>query len=284
MGKKRTFVINSASLSANGYHIEPQGIDTSRFEVNPVMLYEHRRDARFPDAIGTWENIRFAEGKWYADAVLQESTENPDLIELKKKVEQGIIKACSIGIIAYEIKKGKNGEADVITKSELFEVSLVNIPANRDATLVQMSFHESCSFLPQPQPNKSMSKLSEFFKGLVGLDESSDPQAVVKAHEQYAALEKDFSEKSSLVESLQTEKKRLEGQIEQDKAEITELRAALAEKANEIQGKDTLLSQYSGRTFKKTDDATASTSNGLMEGFIDLNAEHNQYLKKFIGQ
>lgn len=115
-------------------------------------------------------------------------------------------------------------------------------------------------------------------KGEAKAEAKSEAKAEAKAEAKTEnPLASVLAAKDELIGSLEARYAALEVETSKSRVQIMQLKAELEEK-------DTLLSQYSGRTFKKTDDATASTSNGLMEGFIDLNAEHNQYLKKFIGQ
>ena len=65
-----TFIVSDESVNSYGMIILTAGIDTSRFEQNPVMLYMHERAT----IVGRWENIRKENDKLLADAVFDDST------------------------------------------------------------------------------------------------------------------------------------------------------------------------------------------------------------------
>ena len=122
---KNTFVISDESVNSYGYVVMTDGIDTTAFARNPVMLYMHERKT----VVGRWENIRKEGKKLLADAVFDESTDLGRTV--KKQVENGFLRSASIGVDIVE-KKVING-VETVTKSILFEVSIVDIPANQNA-------------------------------------------------------------------------------------------------------------------------------------------------------
>lgn len=132
-GNKLTFVLSDESVNSHGTWVKTSGIDLKRFKSNPVMLWSH--DDSFPP-IGRWENIRVEDDKLLADAMFDESDELA--MALKRKVEEGIIKSCSIGFIAKryssaieDIKPGQIWET--IVESEVVEASLCAVGANANA-------------------------------------------------------------------------------------------------------------------------------------------------------
>ena len=124
--KPITFVLNDESVNSCGFVVLTEGIDTSVFERNPVMLYMHNRDG---NVIGRWENIRKEDNKLLADAVFDDSTELG--AQVKKQVEGGFLRAVSIGIEAIT-KENLNG-VETVVKCRLIEVSVVDIPSNSNA-------------------------------------------------------------------------------------------------------------------------------------------------------
>lgn len=124
--KPITFVLNDETVNSYGFIVLTEGIDTSVFERNPVMLYMHNRDG---NVIGRWENIRKEEKRLLADAVFDESTELG--AQVKKQVEGGFIRAASIGI--ENITKEQLNGVETVTKCRLIEVSVVDIPSNSNA-------------------------------------------------------------------------------------------------------------------------------------------------------
>lgn len=121
-----TFVLSDESRNSYGFVVLTEGIDTTAFERNPVMLYMHNRDG---NVIGRWDNIRKEGKRLLADAVFDESTELG--AQVKKQVKSGFLRAVSIGIedIAKEVLNG----VETVTKCRLIEVSVVDIPSNENA-------------------------------------------------------------------------------------------------------------------------------------------------------
>ena len=124
MGKQ--FIVLDETEPANGYYIRLSGVDTSRFVLNPVMLFMHERER---GVIGRWENLKASSGKLLADAVFDASTELGK--ETEYRVLNGFLRAASVGLSDCEI----NG--NIIEKCVLEEISIVDIPAIKNA--VKMS-------------------------------------------------------------------------------------------------------------------------------------------------
>ena len=131
-----TFVLSDESQNSYGFVVVTDGIDTSTFERNPVMLYMHNRDG---NVIGRWENLRKEGKQLLADAVFDESTELG--AQVKKQVESGFLRAVSIGIENI-VSENLNG-IETITKCRLIEASIVDIPSNSNAVKL---FRRSGSF------------------------------------------------------------------------------------------------------------------------------------------
>lgn len=123
---KVTFIISDESVNCYGKVILTDGIDTSQFERNPVMLYMHERKN---GVVGRWENVRKEEKKLLADAVFDDSTQLG--AQVKSQVEKGFLRSASGNFKIIE-EKTING-VDTVTKCELLEVSIVDIPGNNNA-------------------------------------------------------------------------------------------------------------------------------------------------------
>lgn len=122
---KTTFVVSDESVNSYGFVIRTAGIDTARFERNPVMLYMHERKT----VVGRWENIRKEGKKLLANAVFDDTTELGSTV--KAQVEKGFLRSASIGVDILESKR--EGDVEVVTKCVLTEISIVDIPANGNA-------------------------------------------------------------------------------------------------------------------------------------------------------
>ena len=140
---KNSFVISDESVNSYGYIVKTDGIDTTAFERNPVMLYMHERKT----VVGRWENIRKEGNKLLADAVFDESTELGKTV--KAQVENGFLRSASIGVDIIE-DTVING-IKTITKCSLFEVSIVDIPSNKNALKLYRKGNRKRLTLETPQ-------------------------------------------------------------------------------------------------------------------------------------
>ena len=140
MNNKFTFVVSDDSLNKYGTRVLTSGIDTTEFERNPVMFWNHKRDEEFTTAnrmpIGRWENVRKEGERLLADAVLDLSDTTGS--KVAQKLTDKFLNACSIGIEIVEYSDDIDtiliGQTrPTITKSKLMEISIVDIPANNNA-------------------------------------------------------------------------------------------------------------------------------------------------------
>ena len=107
-----TFILSDTSkTNSYGFRIAMEGMDTSRFRENPVMLYRHNDD----DVIGRWHNLRVDDGRLLADAEFDQDDELA--AKVAGKVERGFIKGCSMGIWIKDMQETADGW--IVTKSFL---------------------------------------------------------------------------------------------------------------------------------------------------------------------
>lgn len=165
---KTTFVISDESVNSYGYIVKTDGIDTTAFERNPVMLYMHERKT----VVGRWENIRKEGKRLLADAVFDESTELGRTV--KQQVENGFLRSASIGVDIVE-EKEING-VRTITKSVLFEVSIVDIPANQNALKLYRKGNRQRLALELPE---RVEDLRTAIVSLLGLDDGVTDEDII---------------------------------------------------------------------------------------------------------
>lgn len=165
---KNTFLISDESINSYGYIVKTDGIDTTTFERNPIMLYMHERKT----VVGRWENIRKDGVKLFADAVFDESTELGRTV--KNQVENGFLRSASIGVDIVE-EKEING-IKTITKSILFEVSIVDIPANQNALKLYRKGKNQRLAL---EPLKKVKDLRTSIINLLGLDDDATDESII---------------------------------------------------------------------------------------------------------
>ena len=124
----KIILCDSNTINSYGFKTDVDGIDLTRFKKNPVMLYNHDP----LQVIGRWEHITADGGQLTAEPVFD--MEDPAAAEIARKVEQGFIKGCSMGLMITQITKSKG--IDTATESVLLEASIVSIPADENALVV----------------------------------------------------------------------------------------------------------------------------------------------------
>ncbi len=124
------FVANDQEQkNSYGFYVLTSGISLARFENNPVMLDGHYISNHA--VIGRWLNIEKAGN--LLTMLPEFDTEDEAANKIAGKVERGYIKGCSMGIIWHPDDLEWIGDKLVLTKCELYEVSIVAVPSNKNA-------------------------------------------------------------------------------------------------------------------------------------------------------
>jgi len=131
--KMAELTLTDESLNRYGTRILSKGVSLANFKKNPVMFYNHDR-SRLP--IGKWEGIKNTEGKLRATPNFDSGDEFAK--EVKRKFEEGYLNAASVGILVTAVSNDPElmlpGQSNpTITKCELMEASIVDVPANANA-------------------------------------------------------------------------------------------------------------------------------------------------------
>jgi HK97 family phage prohead protease len=122
----KTFILSDGSKqNSHGFSVDLGGLDTERFENNPVMLYSHNRE----QVIGRWLNLRVVHNRLIAEAEFD--TDDELAKQVSKKVDKGFLKGASMGIIIREMRETADGM--VATHAELLEASIVSVPSDAGA-------------------------------------------------------------------------------------------------------------------------------------------------------
>ena len=172
--KPITFVLSDESVNSYGNVVLTEGIDTTAFERNPVMLYMHNRDG---NVIGRWENIRKEDKRLLGDAVFDDSTELAATV--KKQVEKGFLRSVSIGIEVITIED-LNG-VQTIVKSRLIEVSIVDIPSNKNAVKLCRRSGGYAYNLKELENDNTPEDLKAALIALLGLESGADDKDIIEA-------------------------------------------------------------------------------------------------------
>ena len=123
------FVLNEESPDRVGDVIAVKGWELENFRRNNIALWMHDHEK----PIGTWENVR-VKGKQLIGDLRLGST---NLAKMAKSlIDEGILKAVSVGFqpLDYEPMDEKDPYgAWHIKSAELYEVSVVSVPAHQNA-------------------------------------------------------------------------------------------------------------------------------------------------------
>ena len=190
--KSKRFVLSDGSfINSKGYRIDINGLDLTRFKSNPVMLYEHNPE----NVIGRWTDIKKENQR--LTAIPEFDMEDTGTLSIAGKVERGFLNGASIGAIVKEAQE-INGVL-VVTKSELFEASIVSIPA--DACAVRL-YNENLESLTvdalKPSIKQHSSGKSDFESSYgqicigLGLDKDTQIKSVLSAIKKLVRLKGEY--------------------------------------------------------------------------------------------
>lgn len=123
-----SFVMTTESIDRHQEIVDAKNMDLVQFKKNPVVFYNHNSNS-FP--IGKAYNIKREDGRITSKVKLHEITDEAKIV--KQLLDEGYIKSVSVGLIVKDYKYDKEQGVYRISKSELIELSVVNIPANTEA-------------------------------------------------------------------------------------------------------------------------------------------------------
>jgi HK97 family phage major capsid protein/HK97 family phage prohead protease len=151
------FVLSDETKDRMGDIIEAAGWQLTNFKRNPIALFGHSQST----PIGSWENLRIEGTRLLGRLKLAARGTSNRIDEIISLIEQGVLKAVSVGFKPIETEPLPNGGVR-FKKQELLETSVVSVPANPSALAVAKSL------------NLSAETMSEVF----GEDADTDPAIV----------------------------------------------------------------------------------------------------------
>lgn len=136
MSKTKRVRISNESLNSYGTRVLTSGMNVEQYNRNPVLLYMHERG----QVIGYVKDLKVEGDEVTGELMFDEATELSR--RCKKQWEFGSLKMVSVGIDILELSEDpkhlvQGQTSPTISKSKLFEVSLVDIGANDDAIVLQ---------------------------------------------------------------------------------------------------------------------------------------------------
>ena len=128
-----SWVMSDYSVDTDLERVDPKGWDLKGFKKNPVVLWSH--DYMRP-AIGRVDSPRVKDGQLVGRVRFSSKEVDPFAAMIEGKVREGIINGGSVGFKTRKIEIVDDPKATEILihrKQELFEFSIVNMPANTNA-------------------------------------------------------------------------------------------------------------------------------------------------------
>lgn len=133
-----TAVASSEVEDRQGEVVRQSGWDLKNFKKNPILLYMHDHTKPIGKATRVWLDKTGAKPLLKFKGYISDATE--ELKGYKRLMEDGILNSFSVGFRPLEM------DGNEITKSELFEISLVSVPANPEARLLAVKSLKDAGF------------------------------------------------------------------------------------------------------------------------------------------
>jgi len=144
--EKVSFVASSATPDRYGDIIDQKGWILENYKKNPVVLLNHDSN-QLPIGKG---NVYIRNDKLTID--VEFDSEDERAAEVERKAKKGFMNAVSVGFRPLESKSRSELPSDnkyygqrgmYYSKAELLEVSIVTIPANGEATMLEQKFYNA---------------------------------------------------------------------------------------------------------------------------------------------
>lgn len=129
---KKSAFVSTEGLDRYGHIVSQKGINIDAYLENNVVFYNHKSDKLLGNAIGLQKTEKglVIEGIDFVDY-----HENHEYAPLAKQFEDGRLKAFSVGLLVNRESIERTEKGLVINESELYELSLVTVPANKEAVV-----------------------------------------------------------------------------------------------------------------------------------------------------
>jgi len=171
-----TAVASSEVEDRQGEVVVQSGWSLTNFKKNPILLWMHDHEKPLGKAERVWLDKTGKSPVLKFKGRISTATEYGRAA--KQLMEGGILTSFSVGFRALEM------DGNSITKAELFEISLVSVPANPEARLLAAKSLEGAGFK------------ESVIKDVIG----DQDESIAELKEQIAELKKEASEAKALAE------------------------------------------------------------------------------------
>ncbi len=168
--------VHDESVNTYGFRVLTSGwMNRKQFEANPIMLYNHAQPWRGDKSemlpIGFWKDLKVKGGEIHGIPMFD--VEDEDFAKtIAGKYERNVLRAASVGIrimatsdAPEDMAKGQTRPS--VTKWELREISIVDVPANKNAVVLydadnnMVNLSDSGGVLPKIKNQQSNNKMEE---------------------------------------------------------------------------------------------------------------------------
>ena len=139
----KRIVICSGKINRHGYKVVASGIHTASYERNPVLLFQHNSAVL---SIGKMKDLRIedVDGREALTGMPEFDMQDPLGAMVANKYERGYLSSCSMGhaplVTSSNPEDVEQGQIyETVMETELLEVSMTNVPGDRDAVVLQLS-------------------------------------------------------------------------------------------------------------------------------------------------
>tara|TARA_Y100000593_G_C4298466_1_gene331990 strand:+ start:948 stop:1748 length:801 start_codon:yes stop_codon:yes gene_type:complete len=221
-----SFVASTASPDRYGDVIDQRGWDTTAYNKNPVVLLNHD-SSELPIGKG---NVSIKNGQLVIDVEFDD--QDPKAQEVKRKSQAGFLNAVSVGfrplesVSRFQLSKdnphyGQKGT--YFSKAELLEVSIVTIPANGEATMLEQRFYDMKKNIVEEIRSIIKDEFETQFKHILSVTEEDDRYIVEFARaEPSEEVEEDEMEEEEIEELEYKEDEEEEKNISEESTEDME--------------------------------------------------------------
>jgi HK97 family phage prohead protease len=206
--EKVSFIASTSSPDRYGDVIEQSGWDLSSYRKNNVVLLNHD-SSQLPIAKG---NVHIRNNQLVIDVEFDD--EDPRAQEVKRKAQNGFMNAVSVGFRPLESTSRSDLPKDnkyygqrgmYYSKAELLEVSIVTIPANGEATMLEQKFFNTMKEDLLSEMKSIIQENMNIYKHILEVKEEDDRYIVSFAKIQEAEQETEQEEEEEIEEAYKEE-------------------------------------------------------------------------------
>jgi HK97 family phage prohead protease len=206
--EKVSFIASTSSPDRYGDVIEQSGWDLSSYRKNNVVLLNHD-SSQLPIAKG---NVHIRNNQLVIDVEFDD--EDPRAQEVKRKAQNGFMNAVSVGFRPLESTSRSDLPKDnkyygqrgmYYSKAELLEVSIVTIPANGEATMLEQKFFNTMKEDLLTEMKSIIQENMNIYKHILEVKEEDDRYIVSFAKIQEAEQETEQEEEEEIEEAYKEE-------------------------------------------------------------------------------